>query len=165
MMLHRRSTQLAMQATLLLALEPEGTVLGVREIAAALGVPATYLSKVLQELTRVRLLRTVRGPGGGVQLARSARDIYLWDIRSAIEPVGELEGCFLGLSQCSDVYHCPLHEAWAPLRAQILNLLQSKTLWEFAAKARSKGVLSWEPRRSNGSRASSSGKEKQKRRP
>ena len=99
-----------------------------REIAAELGVPATYLAKVLQSLTRAGLLRAMRGPGGGVQLARSPREIYLWDVLSAVEPVGEFERCFLGLGRCNDVNPCPLHEVWAPIRNQILTMLQTKSL-------------------------------------
>ena len=47
-MLYRRSAQLAVQAALLLALEPEGNSRRVRELAEDLGVPPTYLTKVLQ---------------------------------------------------------------------------------------------------------------------
>ena len=140
-MLYRRSSQLALQAALYLALEPEGTSRRVREIATELGVPATYLAKVLQGLTRVGLLRAMRGPGGGVQLARSAREIYLWDVLSAVEPVGEFERCFLGLGRCNDLNPCPLHEAWAPIRNQILTMLQTKSLLEFATEAQEKGLL------------------------
>lgn len=151
LMFYRRSAQLALQASLLLALEAEGSSRPVREIAAALDAPASYLSKVLHNLTRVGLLRSVRGPRGGVQLARSARDIYLWDILSALEPAGELESCFLGLARCNAFTPCPVHKSWAPIRAQILNLLQTKSLGEFATEARSSGALPWPATNSHGS--------------
>jgi Rrf2 family protein len=135
-----------------LALEAEGSSRRVREIAAELGVPATYLAKVLQSLTRAGLLRAMRGPGGGVQLARSPREIYLWDVLSAIEPVGEFERCFLGLGRCNDLNPCPLHEAWAPIRSQILTMLQTKSLWEFATEAQGKGLLEDNARRTSAQR-------------
>src|SRR3989338_7930710 len=134
-MLTRRSSQLALQASLLLALEPAGNSRRVREIAAGLGVPATYLAKVLQGLTRAGLLRAVRGPGGGVQLAR---------------PVGEFERCFLGLGECDDAHPCPLHESWGPIRARLLEMLQARSLDEFAAEAESRGLL--EPEKKPGDR-------------
>lgn len=148
-MLARRSSQLALQASLLLALEPEGKSRRVREIAAGLGVPATYLAKVLQSLTRAGFLRAVRGPGGGVQLARPAREIRLWDILAAVEPVGEFERCFLGLGQCDDTHPCPLHETWGPIRARILEMLQGRSLAEFAAEAASHGLLEAEKKGGN----------------
>lgn len=141
MTLYRRPAQLAVKATLLLALEPEGTCRRVRELAAELGVPATYLTKVLQELTRAGLLRAVRGPGGGMRLARSAHTIHLWDVLSAVEPTAEFNRCFLGLDRCTDLNPCPLDQVEAPLRTQILALLQTKNLWEFAAEAKRKGLL------------------------
>ncbi|MDA2913374.1 Rrf2 family transcriptional regulator [Acidobacteriia bacterium AH_259_A11_L15] len=141
MIWYRRPAQLAMQATLLLALEPEGTCRRVREIAAALGVSATYLSKVFQDLTRAGLVRAVRGPGGGVQLARAARYMYLWDVLSAIQPMDELKGCFLGLDRCSERNPCPLDKAWASMRAEILGALQTKNLHEFASEAQTNGIL------------------------
>ena len=113
-MLYRRPTQLAVQASLLLALEPEGSLYRVGDLADTLGVGAPYLAKVLQSLTRAGVLRAVRGPGGGVRFARSPREIHLWDILSAVEPANEFERCFLGLKPCSDLNSCPLHEDWAP---------------------------------------------------
>lgn len=140
-MLYRRSAQLALQATILLALEPQGNPKRVRELAAALDVPATYLTKILQSLTRAGLLRAVRGPGGGVELARPARELYLWDVLSAVEPVGDFERCFLGLGQCHDGNPCAFHENWAPLRARVLELLKRQNLWDFATEAHRKGLI------------------------
>jgi len=154
-MIHRRSAQLALQASLLLALEPEGAPRRVSEIADELGVPRTYLAKVLQGLTRVGLLHAVRGPGGGVCLARSPREIHLWDVLSALEPAREFEDCFLGLGQCNDLQPCPLHDAWGPIRADILAMLQTKSLWEFASEAREKQVLTGRPVSGQALRASS----------
>jgi len=154
-MIYRRSAQLALQASLLLALEPAGAPRRVSEIADELGVPRTYLAKVLQGLTRIGLLHAVRGPGGGVCLARSPREIHLWDVLSALEPVGEFEHCFLGLGHCNQMQPCPLHDAWGPIRADILAMLQTKSLWEFASEAREKDVLTGRPVNGQALRASS----------
>lgn len=140
-MLHRRSTQLAVQATLLLALESPGGCRRVRELAAELGVPATYLAKIVQNLARVGLIRALRGPGGGVRLLRRPHEILVWDVLAAVEPVGEFEQCFLKFDRCSDVRPCPLHEVWAPIRSQILAMLQSKNLWDLASEAQRRGAL------------------------
>ncbi|MFQ5737725.1 MAG: RrF2 family transcriptional regulator [Acidobacteriota bacterium] len=161
MMLYRRSTQLAVQATLLLALEPEGSSRRLRELAKDLGVATTYLTKVFQSLTRVGLVCAVRGPGGGVQLARPAREIRMWDVVSAIEPPGEFERCFLGLGACSDSNPCPLHETWAPLRTHVLQMLQTRSLWEFASEAERKGLLRSQETRA-GAVASRTARERQR---
>lgn len=140
-MLYRRSTKLALETVLLLAAQPQGTCLRVRELAAQLDVPATYLAKIVQNLTRVGLLHAVRGPRGGVRLADSSQRMCLWEVLSALEPASELERCLLRLDECSDAQPCPLHEAWAPIRNQIVALLESQNLMEFASEARQKGTL------------------------
>ncbi len=142
MIVHRHSTQLALRAALLLALEPDGRLLPVSKLAASLGVSAPYLVKVLQRLTQVGLLRSVRGPGGGLRLARSSRDIRLWDILSATSPVDEYEQCVLSLEKCSDTTPCPLHELWSPVRQDILHSFHTLSLWELAEPAKRKAVVS-----------------------
>lgn len=136
----RRSAQLALQASLLLAMEPDGRRRRIKDIAAALDVPATYLAKVSQSLTQAGLFRSVRGPGGGLRLARPAREICLWDVLIAVGPVHEYERCILGLEQCSDSTPCPLHELWSPVRQNLLHRFQSISLAEFAQAAKTKGT-------------------------
>lgn len=135
MLLHR-SGQVAMQAALVLALEVPAAPRRARELGLQLGVPPTYLVKVLHELARAGVLRSVRGPAGGFQLARPAREIYLWDVLAAVEPVAQLKTCLLGLGACDGEVTCPLHNDWAQVRNQLVALLQKKTLADIAAEAR-----------------------------
>ncbi len=79
-----------------------------------------------------------------MQLTRSAHEIHLWDVLSAVERTADFERCLLGLERCNDLNPCPLDKAWAPLRAQILAMMQTENLWEFASEARSRRVLGWE---------------------
>lgn len=137
---YRRPTQLALRAALLLALRPSGSAFRVRELAKAMNAPATYLAKVLQTLIHAGLVQSVRGPGGGVRLARPAQDIHLWDILSVMEPVEEYEGCILGLEHCNDLTPCPLHQQWCSIRQQLIESLQSVHLEQFAQAAVKKGL-------------------------
>jgi len=138
---YRRPTQLALRASLLLALRPNRSACRVRELARAMNVPATYLAKVLQSLIHAGLVQSVRGPGGGVRLARRADDIHLWDILSVMEPVEEFETCILGLEHCNDLTPCPMHEQWRPIRQRLIESLQRIQLEEFAQAAAQKGLL------------------------
>jgi len=154
-MLYRRSGQLALQTTLLLALEPDGGSRRIRVLADELGVASTYLAKVVQNLTRVGLLRALRGPGGGVQLARPAREIYPWEVLAAVEPAGEFTRCLLGARPCNGDTPCPLHGVWAPARDKIREILQTKNLREFAAEAQRTGTPFWLSPEGSSSRAGS----------
>lgn len=140
-MLFHRASQVAMQAALLLAMETPSVPRRTRELGPQLGVPAAYLAKVLQQLVRTGVLRSVRGPAGGFQLARPAQEICLWDVLAAVESVGRLGTCLLGLGACTGETTCPLHNDWALVRNQLIALLQKKTLADIAAEAKQASCL------------------------
>lgn len=140
-MLFHRAGQVAMQAALLLALEAQTAPRRARELGLQLGVPPTYLVKILHELARAGVLHSVRGPAGGFQLARPAQEICLWDVLAAVEPVGRLGTCLLGLGACPGETTCPLHNNWAQIRNQLVALLQKKTLADIAAEAKQASCL------------------------
>ncbi len=135
-MLFRRSTLIALQAAISLARMPGATPRPLRDLASEMSIPATYLVKVLQGLTRAGVLKTVRGPGGGVQLARPATELKLWDVLAAIEPMARLDNCFLSFGDCKQDCPCALHEQWMPIRGAILQMLRSNSLAELCQTPR-----------------------------
>ena len=56
-------------------------------VADRYDVPSTVLAKVFQQLVRAGIAVGVRGSGGGYRLARRAREITVFDIIDAMEPV------------------------------------------------------------------------------
>lgn len=56
-----------------------------REIAAECGIPLDYLLKILQQLSKSRIVTSSRGRSGGFQLHRSPRQISVLDIIEAID--------------------------------------------------------------------------------
>jgi Rrf2 family protein len=98
-------------------------------ISQTTGVPVEYLRKVLQRLTRARLIASERGRGGGFRLARAPERITLLHIVEAIEgPVDE--AAFLGDSvlrgRCA---HNPRLRAWRRNTAQgVRELLEAQSL-------------------------------------
>ena len=70
--------------TLLAVLPPDGALPAAR-LAEFHGVPAAYLAKHLQALSRAGILESVHGPGGGYRLAKSAAEITVLDVVEAIE--------------------------------------------------------------------------------
>ncbi|MCL4522291.1 MAG: Rrf2 family transcriptional regulator [Acidobacteria bacterium] len=122
------ASELAIRAAIHLAAQPPGKLSPVHEIAAGTGLPAAYLAKIMRMLIRAGLVRAFRGPGGGVELGRPAHDITLAALVHAVE--GELpeNTCVMGMGACSEVAPCPLHNQWAPLRAEFHRMLQETSL-------------------------------------
>ena len=55
------------------------------EIAASQKIPEAYLDQLLSALRRVGIVRSVRGPHGGHELARDPRQLTLGDVVTALE--------------------------------------------------------------------------------
>lgn len=71
-------------ATVLGAL-PEGAALSAARLAEYHGVPAPYLAKHLQSLTRAGVFVAVSGPRGGYRLARPAAEVTVLEIVEALD--------------------------------------------------------------------------------
>jgi Rrf2 family protein len=68
-----------------LALVPPGQSLPARRLAEYHGIPAPYLAKHLQAMTRAGLVESVPGPRGGFRLRRPAEDVTVLDVVEAID--------------------------------------------------------------------------------
>ncbi|MDE3110287.1 MAG: Rrf2 family transcriptional regulator [Acidobacteriota bacterium] len=127
-MFHGHSAEVAIRATLYLAGRAPGELSPVREVAQATKLPSPYLSKVIQRLAQAGLVRTFRGPGGGIELGKSPELITLWSLMCATDGAADMRRCAFGIGECSPNNPCPLHEKWAPLRDEFQKLLEALTL-------------------------------------
>lgn len=100
----------------------------IREIADDSGVPAPYLTKLLQKLSDADLVTSKRGYKGGVMLNRPASTITLLEISEAIDGRKWLRRCLLGLKECKDARACPTHEFWKRARQDIEEGLRRTSL-------------------------------------
>jgi Rrf2 family protein len=94
-MFFSRAQEVALAALPLL--DPRGPAApgrGVKELAAAAGLPAPFLSKVLGRLVDRGLLRSKRGRAGGFVLGRPADEITLADVVLALQKKGDLDAAF-----------------------------------------------------------------------
>ena len=71
--------------TTLLAVLPPEDALPAARLAEFHGVPAAYLAKHLQALSRAGILESVHGPHGGYRLAKPAAEITVLDVVEAID--------------------------------------------------------------------------------
>jgi Rrf2 family protein len=90
-----------------------------QDLAKRTGVPAAYLSKVLQCLSRANLVRAQRGLHGGYTLARPPAEMTVWDVFQAMSPLPPAGGCLLGVGEMGCRECCPLRQPLADLTLQI----------------------------------------------
>src|SRR5258708_12058787 len=78
-MIYSRSAEYAIRSFVYLARIPDGKFAMARHIAEQEQIPAHFLAKILQELTRKGLLLSSKGPSGGFALRTPASQIRLLD--------------------------------------------------------------------------------------
>ncbi len=68
-----------------IALQPAGSLVSLGDIATRQDISLPYLEQLFVKLRRADLVTSVRGPGGGYRLSRSASDIRVSDILTAVD--------------------------------------------------------------------------------
>jgi Rrf2 family nitric oxide-sensitive transcriptional repressor len=87
------------------------------EIAAAYGISANHLMKVVQHLGAGGNVLTLRGPRGGLRLARPAETIRIGDVVRSTEPELALAPCPACVIRSGCVLTCVLDRALAAFMA------------------------------------------------
>lgn len=80
-----RSTNYALLAVGYFARHPDEKIVLSKTIAKEYDIPLEYLHKIMQQLVRINILRSKRGPNGGYSLARPLSKITMLDLIEAAE--------------------------------------------------------------------------------
>jgi len=132
--------QYALRAMLYLARQPHGQYVLARDVAQAVDGPQHYLCKVLQALSRARVLESQRGVNGGFRLARSPSEVTLLQVLDPVQDVFARGHCLLGRRDCCPEIACGLHDRWTDLIQRYHSFLEEMTVEDlvgaFAAAAR-----------------------------
>jgi len=113
-----------------LARHGAGRPVTLAEIAERQEISLSYLEQLFARLRRSGLVRSVRGPGGGYRLARTAAETRVSDVILAVdEPIkatrcrhGSPKGCMANEGRCIT------HDLWEELGRQIHLYLASVSL-------------------------------------
>lgn len=108
-----------------------GERVGIRKIAQGIDSPEHFIAKILQELSRKKMVQSMKGPNGGFFLDKSALQISLADIVRMVDGDHLFSGCGLGLKQCSENNPCPIHFQFKKVRKEMQTMLEQSTLGEF----------------------------------
>jgi len=99
-------------------------------------ISLSYLEQLFGKLRRQGLVESVRGPGGGYNLARAPETVAVSDIIVAVDEPIDATQCG-GRENCLDDHRCMTHELWAGLNAHIFAYLRSVSLAELVRQQRS----------------------------
>jgi Rrf2 family protein len=103
------------------------------DVARRTQVPVAYLAKILQGLSRAGLVRSQRGVGGGVALAKPPGELTILEVVNAVDPIGRIKTCPLNLSS-HGTRLCPLHRRVDDALATVESAFGNTTLAEILAE-------------------------------
>ncbi len=131
------SSKYAIRSVLFLSVHSdEQTKMSAKNIADSIEIPAPFLAKILQQLSKNKLISSSKGSRGGFYLTKKDESNTVLDIIYCIDGPDKFSNCFLGLSKCSDTSPCPVHHLVAPFRNNLLTEMGRKTIAELARESR-----------------------------
>src|SRR5258708_28927642 len=112
----------AVTAMLDLALHGAGGPVTLANISERQKISLSYLEQLFGKLRRGKLVDSVRGPGGGYNLARPAQFLSVADIIIAVEEPIDSRQCE-GKENCAGERRCMTHDLWESLNETVINYL------------------------------------------
>jgi len=133
-----QTVEYALRAVVYLAARPDSPRTA-QQIAEATRVPAGYLSKVMQALSRKGLVHSQRGLHGGFTLARPAEELTVLDVVQAVDQIRRIRSCPLGIK--GHINLCPLHRRLDQAIRMVEDALRESTIAELLAEPdRERGI-------------------------
>ena len=113
-----------------------GTRVSAARLADEAGLPTPTVQKLVSRLTAAGLLRSARGSGGGLKLARPAAAITLADIVEAVEGPIALTACVEhGRHDCTLESGCAVRPHWPLVNEALRGALAQVPLTRLAETA------------------------------
>lgn len=119
----------AVTAMLDLALHARQDPVNLSDISERQSISISYLEQLFAKLRKGGLVSSVRGPGGGYQLARDGAQIFIAEIIDAVDESVDATRCG-GQGDCQQGATCLTHELWSDLSGQIHSFLSRISLDE-----------------------------------
>ncbi|MCU4174020.1 RrF2 family transcriptional regulator [Carboxylicivirga sp. N1Y90] len=130
-----KSTEYAIRALVFVQLRNwEQKRPGVGEIAKEIEAPEAYTAKILQTLTKNKLLDSIKGRGGGFFFNDNQSNLTLYDVIHVVEGDACFHKCGFGLKQCNNDNPCPLHENYKVVRDGFFDIVKTETVKSLSEK-------------------------------
>ncbi len=124
-------TDYALRVMIYLTLHPDRWVT-IEELAGFFNISKNHLVKIVHKLGVKGYLQTLRGKGGGIRLARPAKEINIGDVVRTIEGHFYIAECFNQVKQglCAVQPQCGLTGLFAKALGQFMSVLDEVNLDE-----------------------------------
>ena len=126
------------RALLYIALNQGETTVSLKDIAGRQDIPLQYLEQLIRPLIKGGIIKSSRGVGGGVSLARPAREIKMGTVIELLEGSLSFTDCAGNPEMCERSPFCAAHDMWKELKTAIDSVLESMTLQDLVERQQAK---------------------------
>ena len=126
-------TDYAFRVLIYLALEPECRAT-INNIADDYGISKNHLMKVVNLLANAGLVKSSRGPQGGLELAHKADEIMVGEVVRLTEDNFQLVECFGPDNQCAITSACALKAVLGDSLQAIFGVLDEYSIQDLAKR-------------------------------
>jgi Rrf2 family protein len=121
-----READYAVRCVLFLSQEAGRTV-SANEISESMTVSRSFLAKILQRLSKSRIVRSTQGIAGGFELVNKPDKVNILEVIEAIQGPAAVNVCAIDEHNCDLSSTCPVHPVWVELREDIENKLKNES--------------------------------------
>lgn len=128
-----RAADYAVRVMIYLASLPPGERASLPAVVGVTGAPDSFLSKVLQGLTRARMITSRRGPTGGFEISAPGRLASVRAVVEAIDGPISLNVCVSQRRSCPRQGWCPAHPVWVKAQEALMSVLSTAMIADLAS--------------------------------
>lgn len=125
----------AVQAMVDLSTQPGSFPVPLASISLRQDISLNYLEQLFLKLRKARLVKSVRGPGGGYLLAKPPSRVSIGEIFAAVDENVILSDCVKDSEICSKTHKCVTQLLWRTVTESLKKTLFSITLSEVCSEA------------------------------
>jgi len=129
-----RAADYAMRVMIHLAAKSDEQRLLLHELSRATAAPESFLSKVLQALSRGGLISSRRGQAGGFAILPLGRKASMREVIEAVDGPLCLNFCMRSGLSCDRKMWCPAHPVWGRAQRALLEVLEGTSVAALAAQ-------------------------------
>ncbi|MBI1912196.1 MAG: Rrf2 family transcriptional regulator [Deltaproteobacteria bacterium] len=129
--------QYAVRAMVNLACHSGEKPVTLKDISTEEGISLSYLEQLFVKLRKGKIVKSVRGPGGGYVLAKAASKISVGDVISVVEePLNPVACLDEDSSGCDRATRCTTQRVWKCLAEKIAEFLNSVSIEDLSIEAK-----------------------------
>lgn len=128
-----KTTEYALRVLAMMALDTD-KMLTSALLHKELKIPKKYLQRLLTDLSRNGLIKSIQGRSGGFMFAKKIEKIYLSDIINAVEGFSPEPSCFFGFEKCALDNPCAMHDVWVKSQEELIEVLRTTNLKDLSKR-------------------------------